>query len=99
MVGRQHAVSILYAPAALPDYADAAVRTVMQIHTDEDAGDVLVFLTGQEDIEAAAAALAVRAASLPDGAMGLLPRPLYAALPVPLQLKALAPAPAGTRKV
>ncbi|ORY47047.1 P-loop containing nucleoside triphosphate hydrolase protein, partial [Rhizoclosmatium globosum] len=33
------------------DYLEAAIRTVLQIHTCEDPGDVLVFLTGEEEIE------------------------------------------------
>ena len=31
---------------------DAALTTILQIHADEAPGDVLVFLTGQEEIEA-----------------------------------------------
>lgn len=33
------------------DYLEAAIRTVIQIHVHEDPGDVLVFLTGEEEIE------------------------------------------------
>lgn len=33
------------------DYLEAAIRTVIQIHLHEDPGDVLVFLTGEEEIE------------------------------------------------
>jgi pre-mRNA-splicing factor ATP-dependent RNA helicase DHX15/PRP43 len=33
------------------DYVKAAIRTVMQIHTEEPAGDILVFLTSEEEIE------------------------------------------------
>lgn len=33
------------------DYLEAAIRTVIQIHIHEDPGDVLVFLTGEEEIE------------------------------------------------
>lgn len=33
------------------DYLEAAIRTVVQIHTCEPPGDVLLFLTGEEEIE------------------------------------------------
>ena len=33
------------------DYLEAAIRTVIQIHQNEAPGDVLVFLTGEEEIE------------------------------------------------
>lgn len=33
------------------DYLEAAIRTVVQIHACEPEGDILVFLTGEEEIE------------------------------------------------
>ncbi len=33
------------------DYLEAAIRTVVQIHICEGPGDILVFLTGEEEIE------------------------------------------------
>lgn len=33
------------------DYLEAAIRTVVQIHICEPPGDILVFLTGEEEIE------------------------------------------------
>jgi hypothetical protein len=33
------------------DYLEAAIRTVVQIHVCEPPGDILVFLTGEEEIE------------------------------------------------
>lgn len=36
------------------DYMDAALITVMQIHLTEPEGDILLFLTGQEEIDTAA---------------------------------------------
>jgi ATP-dependent RNA helicase DHX8/PRP22 len=35
------------------DYLDAGLITVMQIHLAEPPGDILVFLTGQEEIDTA----------------------------------------------
>ena len=42
---------LFQAPEA--DYIDAAVVSVLQIHCTQPEGDVLVFLTGQEEIETA----------------------------------------------
>ena len=47
--GRTHPVEIFYTPEPERDYLEAAIRTVVQIHMcEEDEGDVLLFLTGQE---------------------------------------------------
>lgn len=47
--GRTHAVKIFYTPEPERDYLEAAIRTVIQIHMcEEDEGDLLLFLTGQE---------------------------------------------------
>ncbi|KXS09372.1 hypothetical protein M427DRAFT_39076 [Gonapodya prolifera JEL478] len=47
-----------------PDYLDAALITTMQIHLSEPAGDILIFLTGQEEIETAAEVLFSRMKAL-----------------------------------
>ncbi|KAG5261451.1 hypothetical protein AALO_G00304710 [Alosa alosa] len=52
--GRTHPVEIFYTPEPERDYLEAAIRTVIQIHMcEEDEGDVLLFLTGQEEIDEA----------------------------------------------
>lgn len=49
--GRTFPVEILFSKTACEDYVDAAVRQVLSIHLSHPAGDILVFMTGQEDIE------------------------------------------------
>jgi hypothetical protein len=50
--GRQYPVKVLYAEEPVHDFVDAALRTIFQIHYGESLpGDILVFLTGQDDIE------------------------------------------------
>lgn len=61
-------------------------------------GDILIFLTGQEEIEAAARLIGERCKRLPPHVPALLPCPMYAALSPAAQLRALDPAPAGVRK-
>ncbi|KAF3915151.1 p7 [Dactylellina cionopaga] len=51
--GRTHPVEIFYTPEPERDYVEAALRTVLQIHGSEPEGDVLLFLTGEEEIEEA----------------------------------------------
>ena len=50
--GRTFPVEIYYSKAPAEDYVDAAVKQVMTIHLSFPSGDILVFMTGQEDIEA-----------------------------------------------
>ena len=49
--GRLHPVEIFYTQEPERDYLEAAIRTVVQIHVNEPPGDILVFLTGEEEIE------------------------------------------------
>jgi ATP-dependent RNA helicase DHX33 len=44
--GRQHPVQILYTSAGQTDYVEASLRTFFQVHIDQPAGDVLIFLPG-----------------------------------------------------
>lgn len=48
--GRTFPVSIRYLAEEDPEYLDAALETVYQIHTSQPAGDILVFLTGEAEI-------------------------------------------------
>lgn len=58
--GRRFPVDIYYTKAPEADYLDAAVVSVLQIHVTQPSGDILVFLTGQEEIETANEMLQVR---------------------------------------
>ncbi len=49
--GRMYPVEIFYLPQAEPDYVEACIRTAVQIHLFEEEGDILIFLTGEEEIE------------------------------------------------
>ena len=46
-------VDIHYLAQPCEDYISKAVETILQIHLSEGPGDILVFLTGKEDIETA----------------------------------------------
>ena len=52
--GRRYPVDIMYTKAPEADYVEAAVVTTLQIHiTQPLPGDVLIFFTGQDEIESA----------------------------------------------
>lgn len=53
----------------------------MQIHADEPAGDILVFLTGEEEIEMACTEIRQEARKLGDSVGNLAVIPLYSTLP------------------
>ena len=81
------------------DYLDSALTTVMQIHLSEPMGDILVFLTGQEEIDTACEILYERMKALGAGVPELIILPVYSALPSEMQSKIFEPAPPGSRKV
>ncbi|KAI1428260.1 P-loop containing nucleoside triphosphate hydrolase protein [Xylaria sp. FL1777] len=49
--GRTFPVDIMFHRSPVEDYVDQAVQQVLSIHVSMGAGDILVFMTGQEDID------------------------------------------------
>ena len=70
----------------------------MAIHVSQPQGDILVFMTGQEDIESTCEVTAERLAQLNDPPP-LLILPIYSQMPADLQAKIFDRAPPGVRKV
>ncbi|KAK8793914.1 hypothetical protein WA171_003042 [Blastocystis sp. BT1] len=97
--GRTFPVEVYYTPTPEPDYLEAALITILQLHLDMPPGDILVFLTGQEEIESLSLLLQDKVKLLPKDDWTLLIYPLYAALPPDQQLAVFAPAPPRCRKV
>eukprot|EP00106_Octopus_bimaculoides_P006059 XP_014773501.1 PREDICTED: ATP-dependent RNA helicase DHX8-like [Octopus bimaculoides] len=97
--GRAYPVEILYTKEAETDYLDAAMITVMQIHLMEPPGDILLFLTGQEEIDTACEILYERMKALGPEVPELIILPVYSALPSEMQTRIFEPAPPGSRKV
>eukprot|EP00939_MAST-03C_sp_MAST-3C-sp1_P001404 g1404.t1 len=107
IAGRQHPVRMMYACDPQPDYVEAVVTSVLQIHVDEGekSGDILAFLTGQEEIDSVASVLRARIAEiLRESPPHLRPPrllvcPIYAAMPSAQQMRVFAPTPPQHRKV
>ena len=93
--GRTHPVEIFYTQAAERDYLEAALRTVLQIHASEPEGDILLFLTGEEEIEDACRKINLEVDELlretDSGPMKTYP--LYGTLPPHQQQRIFEPAP------
>ncbi|RWS25016.1 RNA helicase-like protein [Leptotrombidium deliense] len=97
--GRSFPVEIFYSKEPETDYLDASLITVMQIHLREPPGDILLFLTGQEEIDSACEVLYERMKSLGPEVPELIILPVYSALPSEMQTRIFEPAPPGSRKV
>ena len=97
--GRAYPVDILHLDAPAEDYLERAVKTVFDIHAGESEGDILVFLTGREEIDSAVQMIADRALSLQPTAASIQVLPLFAGLTTEQQLYVFEPAPENTRKV
>ncbi|XP_065064224.1 probable ATP-dependent RNA helicase DHX35 [Rhopilema esculentum] len=97
--GRMFPVDIFYIQSPVPDYLKATVETVLSIHKDEPVGDVLAFLTGQDEVEHVVSQLRDEAANVKLGNMKLMVLPMYGGLPIAEQLKVFQRTPHNTRKV
>ena len=97
--GRRFPVDIYYTKAPEADYVDAAVVTVLQIHVTQPLGDILVFFTGQEEIETSHEMLLERTRRLGSKIKELVILPIYSTLPSDMQIKIFEPAPPNGRKV
>lgn len=98
--GRTYPVEIFYTPEPERDYVEAAIRTVLQIHASEPEGDILLFLTGEDEIEDACRKIGLEADELQRevDAGPLAIYPLYGTLPPQQQQKIFDKAPGPIRK-
>lgn len=103
--GRTYPVELLYTKQPEADFLEGAVTAALQVHANEPpAGDILVFLTGQDEIEHACQRLkALWRAHAQQGETARLPDlvvlPIYSSLPPEQQHRIFEPAPPRSRKV
>ncbi len=97
--GRQFPVNVRHASQSQDDWQLATLATVFQIHkTAPERHDILVFMTGQDEIESAAHQLRQAARDLEDGLPKLQVLSLFAAQSLPVQQKVFHPTNPGTFK-
>lgn len=102
VAGRQFPVTTYHTETKQEDPLDAALVSIIQIHRENPYSpnsDILVFLTGQEEIESAAKILKEASQQLPPNEPGLLITPIFASLPTAQQQKVFEKTPHGMRKV
>lgn len=97
--GRTFPVDTFFSKTPIEDYVDGAVWQAVQIHIQAPLpGDILIFMTGQEDIETTCEAIAEKIGKL-EKPRPLLILPIYSQLAADLQAKIFEPAPEGYRKI
>lgn len=96
--GRMYPVDHFYIREPCPDYVKETVNTILKIHEKEanKVGDILAFLTGQEEVLDAVNLLKEHTQQWSNNNLQVLP--MYGTLPNADQLKVFFSAPKGTRK-
>lgn len=105
-------MDVVYAEKPVSNYVRAAVDAALSVHSSEPVGDILIFLPGAEEIDAAVEMLRENAPSSggsgrwgtstarEHGEGGVLQAlPFYSALPVKMQMKVFEPTRQGVRRV
>ncbi|KAL0229181.1 hypothetical protein GEMRC1_013801 [Eukaryota sp. GEM-RC1] len=96
--GRTFPVEILHTKAMVDDYVDAVVKQTVAVHMSSPLpGDILVFMTGQEDIDAVC--LLVEEKIKEKKGKPAVVMPLYSQLSADRQSRIFEPAREGERKI
>jgi pre-mRNA-splicing factor ATP-dependent RNA helicase DHX38/PRP16 len=96
--GRTFPVEIMFSKVPKVDYVEAAVQQVLTVHVSHPPGDILVFMTGQDDVEATCFLIGEKIQDESRNFKPLMILPIYSQLPSYLQSKIFDPAPPGVRK-
>ncbi|CAI4231079.1 unnamed protein product [Auanema sp. JU1783] len=96
--GRTHPVTIFHTRTSVPNYLQASADAVINIHKKDLPGDILVFLSGQDEVEEVCSKLREHVPRLKNYDK-LWIVPCYGALPGREQMKAFDSTAHGTRKV
>ena len=97
--GRVFPISVFYAQRTPSDYVQAAAETAMRLHLSEPLGDILIFLTGQDEIETCEKEIRARLETVQHIVREAIILPLYASLPAAQQRKIFFPTPENARKI
>ncbi|MCL7022340.1 hypothetical protein MKW94_004448 [Papaver nudicaule] len=97
--GKLFPVEILYSSERPTSYLDACLNKALNIHTRQPEGDVLIFMTGQDDIDKCVKKLEERVQSLEEGCcMDAIILPLHGSLPPEMQVRVFSPPPPNCRR-
>jgi len=97
--GRAYPVQFAYLEEPTEDYVRKAAETVLSIDRQHGKGDILVFLTGREEIDRCLEELVGGISSLPETKPRLRPMPLHSGLTMAEQMEVFEPASSDARKV
>ncbi|CDH09224.1 related to Pre-mRNA-splicing factor ATP-dependent RNA helicase PRP16 [Zygosaccharomyces bailii ISA1307] len=108
--GRTFPIEIVYSKHPVSDYVESSVMQAIRIHmsTGKDTGDILIFMTGQEDIEATADTLRQKLTEIYSKRLGISRYeeiddieifPIYSALPADIQNRIFKRLERGKRKI
>jgi len=96
--GRTFPVEVMWSKTPVDDYVNAAVKQAITIHLSQPPGDILIFMTGQEDIEVTCTVMAERLQQVGDDVAPISILPIYSQLPADLQAKIFQRTESGERK-
>ncbi|THH20964.1 hypothetical protein EW146_g488 [Bondarzewia mesenterica] len=97
--GRVYPVQVAYLGQPTADYIKTATEIVTKIHVQQGRGDILVFLTGREDIDRCLDELSELIPTLSRAPLRLEPMALHAGLSTNEQMRVFEPTPPQSRKV
>ncbi|XP_010549283.1 PREDICTED: probable pre-mRNA-splicing factor ATP-dependent RNA helicase DEAH4 isoform X2 [Tarenaya hassleriana] len=97
--GKLYPVEILYSKERPVSYIESSLKTAIDIHVREPEGDILIFMTGQDDIEKLVSKLEEKVRSLEEGScMDAVVYPLHGSLPPDMQVRVFSPPPPNCRR-
>ena len=91
--GRMYPVEINYLKEPTDDYIDSSIKYVLNIHEKEGPGDILLFLTGEEEIEQTCSSIRNDLEELGDSVGPADVIPMYSTLPPQQQQRIFDPPP------
>ncbi|XP_021809599.1 probable pre-mRNA-splicing factor ATP-dependent RNA helicase DEAH4 [Prunus avium] len=97
--GKLFPVEIVYSHERPISYLESSLATALDIHMKEGEGDVLIFMTGQDDIDKLVSKLEDRVRSLEEGScMDAIILPLHGSLQPEMQVRVFGPRPPNCRR-
>ncbi|KAK9707499.1 hypothetical protein RND81_07G201800 [Saponaria officinalis] len=97
--GKLYPVEVFNTDERPKSYVEAALKKAIDIHVNEPEGEMLIFMTGQEDIEKLVMKFEEKVRNLEEGSvMDAVIYPLHGSLPPELQVRAFSPPPPNCRR-